>query len=49
MGILHIVRVNIVYVFEVVANNTYIRRRCDFIGSDDETFIVDSNKVHNDI
>jgi len=43
-----IVRVNIVYVFEVVANNTYIRR-CDFIGSDDEIFIVDSNKVHNDI
>lgn len=49
MGILHIVRVNVVYVLDVVANNTYVRRECDFVGSNDETSIVNSNKVHNNV
>jgi len=46
---LHIVRVNVVYVFDVVANNTYVKRGYDFVSSNNETSIVNSNKVHNDV
>ena len=49
IGILHIVRVNIVYIFDIVANNTYVRRECNFVSSNNETSIVDLNKVHNNV
>ena len=42
---MHIIRVNVVYVFDVVTNNTYVRRGCDFVGSNDETSIFNLSQT----